>query len=445
MTMRSIAIISDHASPLADLGGVDSGGQNVYVKQVAGHLAARGYDVDVFTRRDDPGLPEMTQCSNGVRVVHVTAGPARYIRKEELLQHMQEFTENMLRFCTRKAYDIIHANFWMSGLVALNLKRLLRIPFVITFHALGRIRRLHQHDADQFPDDRFRIEDLIVEECDGIIAECPQDRADLIDLYNAAGSKICIVPCGFDPQELYPVKKHVARLMLGFPPEVPLVLQLGRIVPRKGIDTVISGFARFLRDCSRKACLAVVGGENRTPDPVRDPEIARLHELSCREGIAEQVLFPGRANRDEVKYYFSAADVFVTTPWYEPFGITPLEAMACGTPVVGAAVGGIKFTVKDGVTGRLVPPRDPDALAAALAEIVTPKGMLERMGRNAIERVNRLFTWEIVVRKLLGFYAKAARDRARPFSDHPRFTESVPKRLAPGSGEQKKENTICNR
>ena len=443
--MRSIAIISDHASPLADLGGVDSGGQNVYVKQVAGHLAARGYDVDVFTRRDDPGLPEITQCGYGVRVMHVAAGPARFIRKEELLQHMQEFTENMVRFCTRKVYDIIHANFWMSGLVAVNLKRLLHIPFVITFHALGRIRRLHQHDADQFPDDRFRIEDLIIEECDGIIAECPQDRADLIDFYKAAGSKICIVPCGFDPAELFPVKKQVARLMLGLPPDRPLVLQLGRIVPRKGIDTVISGFARFIRERSHNACLAVVGGETRTPDRTRDPEIRRLQDLAHSEGIADQVLFPGRASRDEVKYYFSAADVFVTTPWYEPFGITPLEAMACGTPVVGAAVGGIKFTVKDGVTGRLVPPRDPDAVAAALSGIFSPDGVLERMGKNAIERVHMLFTWEIVVRKLLGFYAKVARNASGPFANQFTFADAAPTRLAPGSGEQEKENSICNR
>jgi glycosyltransferase involved in cell wall biosynthesis len=414
------------------------------VKQVAGHLAARGYDVDVFTRRDDPGLPEVTSCGTGMRVVHVAAGPACSIRKEELLQHMEEFTENMLRFCTRKVYDIIHANFWMSGLVAVNLKRLLRIPFVITFHALGRIRRLHQHDADRFPDDRFRIEDLIIEESDGIIAECPQDREDLITFYKAAGSKICIVPCGFDPAELFPVRKSLARRRLGLPQDVPLVLQLGRIVPRKGIDTVISGFARFLRNRSSSACLAVVGGERRTPDPLRDPEIARLQDLSRKEGIGDQVLFPGRACRDDVKYYFSAADVFVTTPWYEPFGITPLEAMACGTPVVGAAVGGIPFTVKDGVTGRLVPPRDPDAVAGALAEILGPDGDLERMGRNAIERVHRLFTWEIVVQKLLGFYARAARSASMDFADRLDLAGTVSNGPGPGSGQQEKEKSTCN-
>lgn len=189
--MKSIALISEHASPLADPGGVDSGGQNVYVKQVASFLVEHGYDVDVFTRHDDEKLPHIIQCENGFRVVHVKAGPSRFIKKEELLQHMEEFTINMVKFCSQKSYDIIHANFWMSGLVAVSIKRLLNIPFVITFHALGRIGRMYLNQADKFPDERFAIEDMIIREADGIIAECQQDRADLVNFYKAQSMKIC--------------------------------------------------------------------------------------------------------------------------------------------------------------------------------------------------------------------------------------------------------------
>jgi D-inositol-3-phosphate glycosyltransferase len=405
--MKSIALISDHASPLADLGGVDSGGQNVYVKQVAAHLASRGYRVDVYTRRDHPDLPDVVECENGVRVCHISAGPPLFVKKEDLLQHMDEFAVNMMKCCTKNRYDIIHANFWMSGLVAVYIKRLLKIPFVITFHALGRIRRLYQHDADGFPDVRFGIEDLIIRECDGIIAECPQDRADMMSFYDAPAHKIAVIPCGFDSREIYPVEKTIARNVLGFRSDIPLVLQLGRLVPRKGIDTVILGFARLLKRNFFHATLAIVGGATKEPDPVKDPEMKRLQTIAHREGIGERVVFAGRATREEVKYYFSAADVFLTTPWYEPFGITPVESMACGTPVIGARVGGIQYTVKDRVTGLLIRPDDPRAVSEALFRLYSAPGLLDNMGRNAIERVNKLFTWEIVVSKIVSFYRKS--------------------------------------
>jgi len=181
---KRVAGISEHASPLCLLGGVDSGGQNVYVGQIARHLAAQGYDVDVFTRRDSERLPEIAEWASGIRIIHVPAGPPLFIRKEELLPHILEFTAYLRHFfeCQREAYDLVHANFWMSGLIACELKQALGLPFVITFHALGRVRRLHQGDADRFPDLRFEVEDRIVAEADRILAECPQDEEDLIRL-----------------------------------------------------------------------------------------------------------------------------------------------------------------------------------------------------------------------------------------------------------------------
>jgi D-inositol-3-phosphate glycosyltransferase len=404
--MRCIALISEHASPLAVPGSVDSGGQNVYVAQVAKYLAAAGHRVDVFTRRDCEDVPTVVEWAPGVRVIHVQAGPAVYVPKEQLFPYMGEFTDWMRQFLASEAlrYDILHANFWMSGMVAAELKRTLGIPFVITFHALGRVRRRYQGAADHFPDLRFAVEDRIIAEADAIIAECPQDKDDLTCLYRAEDAAIRIIPCGFDPSELAPVPKTLARRKLGFEADERIVLQLGRLVPRKGVDTVIRGVARLIKQHGYAARLVIVGGDTAEPDPTRTPEIGRLQTISADEGIADHVLFTGYRPRDVLRYWYSAADIFAVTPWYEPFGITPLEAMACGTPVVGADVGGIKYSVCNGETGFLVPPNDPEALAERLAYLYAHPTVLASLGRQAIRHVNTLFTWRQVTAALADLY-----------------------------------------
>jgi glycosyltransferase involved in cell wall biosynthesis len=401
---KRIAMISEHASPLAVLGGVDSGGQNIYVAHVSSHLAAAGDEVDVFTRRDRQDLPAVVELRPGVRIVHVPAGPPAFVRKEEMLPCMTSFTDFMLGVLQRERYDIAHANFWMSALVAADLKRAVGLPYVITFHALGRVRRLHQREADGFPLCRSAIEERAIAECDRVIAECPQDRDDLIRLYGTDPTRIAMVPCGFDPREFWPVPKPAARRRLGLAAEEPLVLQLGRLVPRKGIDTVIRALRLLRERHAIEARLLVVGGESEEPDPVRTPEIGRLQAIARDAGVADRVRFTGRVGRAGLKFYYSAADVFVSTPWYEPFGITPLEAMACGTPVIGSSVGGIKYTVRDGKTGFLVPPNDPEAVAARLALCLRSPGLLEQLGRAAVRRVARRFTWRRVAEALAAVY-----------------------------------------
>jgi len=405
MTKR-IALISEHASPLGTFGGADSGGQNVYVGQLAKHLAALGYEIDVFNRGDSYELPEIVEWCDRVRIIHVPAGPVKYVRKEDLLPYMQEFSAYVLAQCvhTPQTYDLIHANFWMSAMVAAEIKRKLGIPFVVTFHALGRVRRFYQGEADEFPDERFEIEDRIVAEADHIIAECQQDQEDLRSLYHADPGKISIIPCGFDPAEFWRVDQASARVMLGLLPEDLLILQLGRLVPRKGVDTVIRGTATLLKQHQITARLLIVGGESEEPDSCLTPEIGRLQAIASSLGIESWVTFVGRRHREVLKYYYSAADVFVTTPWYEPFGITPLEAMACGTPVIGSNVGGIKFTVKDGETGYLVPPNNPDAIAERIAYLYQNPESQARLGSFGVKRAKALFTWQQVTSNVAALY-----------------------------------------
>ena len=407
---RRIAMISEHASPLGSLGGADSGGQNVYVAQVARHLAQQGDRIEVFTRREDATIAETIECE-GFRVVHVPAGPAKQIRKEELLQYMPEFTRWMLRYCVNaERFDCIHANFWMSALVGADLQQALDIPLVVTFHALGKVRRQFQGAADGFPDERFAIEERVMREAVRIIPECPQDEEDQVRLYAADRRKMRIVPCGFDAAEFWPLDKAECRQALGLPSEEPIVLQLGRMVERKGIDNVIRAVAILKDQYHRRARLLVVGGESDDPDPIVTPEIGRLQRIAAENNVTDLVRFVGRRGRQMLRLFYNAADVFVTTPWYEPFGITPLEAMACGTPVIGSNVGGIKYTVSDGETGFLVPPRDPAALAGKLAMFLSQPSLCRTIGRQAIRRANNYFTWRKVSQAISRVYDEAIAD-----------------------------------
>jgi glycosyltransferase involved in cell wall biosynthesis len=398
-----IALISEHASPLATIGSVDAGGQNIYVANVARCLARAGHQVDVMTRRDSPDLPASVDVRPGMRVLHIPAGPATFVPKEQLLPHMPAFTEAASELVRNSVgYDVVHANFFMSGMVGLRLRERFGIPMVMTFHALGLVRREHQREADAFPAARIDIERRIVRHADRVIAECPQDEDDLMRLYRAKPWRVSTVPCGVDLEEFSPGSKAAARRELGVADDEFVVLQLGRMVPRKGIDNVVRAVARLPRE--RRVRLLVVGGEAAVPDEQRTPEIGRLRTLARECGIADRVTFTGHRQRAQLRACYRAADVFVTTPWYEPFGITPLEAMACATPVVGSAVGGIRHTVVDGVTGYLVPPRDPEALAERLAFLQANPVLAQALGRAGVRRVRSLFTWERVADELARVY-----------------------------------------
>ncbi|CAB3786930.1 glycosyltransferase family 4 protein [Paraburkholderia fynbosensis] len=404
-----IALVSEHASPLAIAGGVDSGGQNIYVANVARELVMMGHQVDVFTRRDRALLPLISDM-DGVRVIHVPAGPPKQLPKEQLLPFMDEFAAFLVEFFRRERepYEVIHANFFMSGLAALKVKAALGVPLVTTFHALGRVRRIHQGADDGFPDERFAIEDELVARSDVVVAECPQDQADLIEHYRADLSRIEIVPCGFDAAEFRPMDRAAAREALGWRQDEFTVLQLGRLVQRKGIDNVVRGVGVLKQAFGAFARLYVVGGNSNSPNELATPEIARLRSIARECGVADQTTFVGRRGRAQLRHFYSAADVFVTTPWYEPFGITPVEAMACGTPVIGADVGGIRYSVAHGQTGFLVPPRDPAALAARLDQLRRDPELARRMGEAGLARAHAQFTWRGVGDSLAQIYARAA-------------------------------------
>ncbi len=399
-----IAFLSEHASPLAILGGADAGGQNIYVGEISRNLGRSGFAVDVFTRRDNADVPEIVDWGTGVRVIHLLAGPAQLRPKDELWPYMPEFRDSLLRFMEHDEthYDLIHGNFWMSGWVATELRRRLSIPVVQIFHAMGKTKRRHQKKVDTSPGDRIRTEKDIIREVDRIIAQCPSERQELIEDYGANPDKIALIPSAVNTTIFKPVDPNVARRRIGLDINGKVVVYVGRMLPRKDIRNVIRALAILLNKyegseewSARALTLMIVGGESLEPDPVATPEIGELQKLAAELGVTEYVRFVGKRQPEELRNYYCAGDIVVTTPWYEPFGLTPLEAMACGRPVIGASVGGITFTIKEGETGFLVPPRDPEALALRIWQMFSQPELLTQMGLAARRRVEREFTWPI--------------------------------------------------
>ncbi len=406
-TRGHIAMISEHANPLALLGGEDAGGQNVYVYELSLGLAQLGYQVDVFCRRDSPRPPEVVRLAPRVQVVHVTAGPTRFIKKDGLWRHMPAFRQGCYSFMVRqrRAYDLIHSNFWMSGWVACELKARLGLPVVHIFHALGAIKRLEQGAADTSPAERLRVEQRIIRDVDCLIAQCPAEVDDLRRFYTPDVRNVCVVPSGVNIQRFRPVPMRSARARLGLSQHEQVIGYVGRLVPRKGIDTLLEAFAQCLeRPSSRPLRLMVVGGECRDPHQDPSPELARLRRLAEELGVAEKVWFVGKRQPDELALYYGAADVMVSIPWYEPFGLTPLEAQACGRPFIGSAVGGITYTVEDGATGLLVPPKDPVAVRKKLALLLEDEDLRRRLSRAGRRRVEREFTWARVAERTASLY-----------------------------------------
>lgn len=403
---RRIAFLSEHASPLALLGSTDAGGQNVYVDEVSRGLAALGYAVDVFTRRDAADLPTVVQWATGVRVVHLAAGPAEFLPKDELWPLMPVFRDALLQFmrAERIRYDLIHGNFWMSGWVAAELRRRLDLPVVQIFHALGKIKQQHQGAADTSPDERIAVELAIMAEVDQIVAQCPHEIDELTGEYAADPARITLIPSAVDTVRYRPIARDEARRRLGLDPDAFIVTYVGRMLPRKDPRNIVRAVALLAEQTDRPVKLMLVGGETAEPDPLLTPELGALQQLAAELGIADRVISYGKRQPDVLHEYYSAGDVAVTTPWYEPFGLTPLEGMACGRPVVGSAVGGLTFTIQDGQTGLLVPPRDPAALAAALRRLLEQPALATQMGHAARARVEREFTWGIVAERTAALY-----------------------------------------
>ncbi|OIJ27416.1 glycosyltransferase [Nocardioides luteus] len=400
-----VALVSEHANPLAALGGEDAGGQNVHVAALAAGLADDGHEVTVYTRRDDLSTPARVR-TDGYVVEHVPAGPPAEVAKDDLLPYIPELARRLQEAWLLEPPDLVHTHFWMSGLASLAGVRELGVPLVQSFHALGSVKRRQQGSADTSPPERIGHERRLCVEADTVIATCTDEVRELRRLGLPDG-RATVIPCGVDTDRFRPGPGVLAdRLRL---------LVLGRMVPRKGIGNVIEALGRLVHDEGLDVELVIAGGPARR-DLDSDPEAMRLREIAAHHRVADRTIFLGSADRDDVPGLIRSSDAVVSVPWYEPFGIVPLEAMACGRPVVGTAVGGLLDTVVPGVTGDLVTPRRPDELARVLATLLRDPERRRRYGDAGRRRAVERYDWRHVLAATEDLYERVTRTARSPRS-----------------------------
>lgn len=403
-------MISYHTCPLAVLGGKDTGGMNVYVREVTRFLGRVGVHVDVFTRSQDEHVPHVLHdLGYGNRVVHIPAGPEVPLPKKELAAHLPEFAAGIRRFAAEKGihYDLIHSHYWMSGIAAETLKAEWQVPVVHMFHTLGLMKnRIARSPSEMEGEYRTNGERRVLQVADRIIAATLAEQSQLQFLYNADVSKVTVIPPGVDTSHFYPIPKEEARESIGIPGADRMLLFVGRIEPLKGLETLIRALALMRAEgvqCQVPHYLAVVGGDPGASGENLSTEMARLQELRREQGMDELVLFLGKRAQDSLPYYYSAADVLIMPSHYESFGMVALEGMACGTPVVASQVGGLAFLVQDGVTGFVVPDGDPRALSERLTRLLTEPDLRQKLGEQAAEYA-RQYAWENIVDRLRAVY-----------------------------------------
>ncbi len=405
-----IAMLSYHTCPLATLGGKDTGGMNVYVRDLTIQLGNMGVQVDVFTRSQDEHVPHVLHdLGYGNRVVHIQAGPEVPMQKEELLSYIPDFVRGIIGFSESKGihYDLIHSHYWMSGIAAIELKKSWNIPFIHMFHTLGVMKQRVAKEPDEAEGDyRVQGEKEVLNQASTIIAATQAEVAQLQWLYQAVMQKIVVIPPGVDLRHFYPIPVDEAKEFINIPVCNRMLLFVGRIEPLKGLENLIKAIAIMkaqIQEESPQFCLEVIGGDpDLTPQTI-DSEMARLQLLRQQYNLQDFVIFLGQRDQDTLPYYYSAANAVVVPSHYESFGMVALEAMACGIPVVASQVGGLAFLVQDCVTGFTVPVDDPDALADRLLKLLYDEELRDKLGRQAAAFAKQ-YGWERIAKQIIELY-----------------------------------------
>jgi D-inositol-3-phosphate glycosyltransferase len=411
MTER-IAMLSVHTCPLAALGGKETGGMNVYVRELSRELGRRGIYVDVFTRSQNPAVPRVSDAlgQNG-RTIHLPAGPEEPYDKNLVFDHLPEFVEGVKDFAQQEgiAYDLIHSHYWLSGWVARELRESWGSPVFQMFHTLGRMKNIvAQSEEEMEMARRIEVETEIMAFVDRIVAATAMEKVQMTRLYGADPARIVVIPCGVDLTLFRPIPMDEARQQLDICERKYMVLFVGRIERLKGIDTLLEAMAIVVQDFpnwKEEICVCIVGGDTSEDSAMVDKEMQRLQDLRAALGIADLVTFLGAQAQDTLPDHYSAADVVVMPSHYESFGMVALEAMACGTPVIASQVGGLSFTVLDGVTGFLVPGRDPSALAEKITLLLKNKALRNKLGAQGIEWAQQ-HSWPRIADQFISLYSE---------------------------------------
>lgn len=404
----NVAMISYHTCPLAILGGKNTGGMNVYVRELTRHLGIQNVHVDVFTRSENEHVPHVLHdLGFGNRVVHIPAGPEYTLSKKDLVQYLDEFSKGILDFSQTKGiqYDLIHSHYWMSGLSGIQIKKELDIPMIHMFHTLGLVKQLIAR-TDEEREGQYRLDGEleVIQGSDVIIGATESEKTQLIDMYQCPQNKIVIIPPGVDTSHFYPIPKDEAKEVIGIPKDDRMILFVGRIEPLKGIDTLIRSMALLKMECGKcPHYLVIIGGDTETSPEQESSELNKLRKLCFDLELDEVIIFLGKKGQDTLPYYYSATDVLVMPSHYESFGMVALEAMACGTPVIGSDVGGLSYLIHDGINGFLVPSQDPSALAEKLTNLLSDEQLQKTISHNAVEYANQ-YEWNVITDRVGSVY-----------------------------------------
>jgi D-inositol-3-phosphate glycosyltransferase len=389
-----IAIVADHSDPCAVIGGIDAGGQNVHVAALAKGIAAKGHEVAVFTRGSGRRVTQV-RVEDGYSVWYLPAGPSGPLEKDSLWVYMEEFRENLQRCFLEIKPQLVHAHFWMSAWAAEQLCIAMEIPLVITFHALGSVKRRHQGALDSSPAERIEVEARLIRSADLILATSSDEVSELVSL-GGNDSSMIVIPCGVDVNQFSPASD--AHGATAAPSGFTGIVSVGRLVRRKGFDIAIRAVAGI-----PDAELTIVGGPPSASFD-GDAEVLRLREVARVVQAEGRVRLLGPISRARLPEVLRAACVVVCSPAYEPFGMVALEAMACGVPVVATAVGGLKESVLDGKTGILVEPNDPISLRKGIQRLLRDPDLRLRLGQQGRTRAETRYSWTVVVERTIGAY-----------------------------------------
>lgn len=396
---RRVAHLTMHTSPLVQPGVGDAGGMNVYVDQLGRSMAAAGIAVDVFTRRDNPSLPDSVTVLPGYTVHHIDAGPARDLPTVRLAPHVRQFADGVLaRLANLPTVDVVHTHYWLSGWAGLIVKHRLGIPMANSFHTLGRVKNLTRR-GDEPPESLLRIaaELEVIQGSDCVVASTPIEADDLLAHYGANPGALCVSPPGVDHNRFYPGSREEARQALGLEPG-PLIAFVGRVQSLKGADVALAAFERVVGS-HPDATLLVVGGPS---GPHGERELKLLKTRAAQLG--GRVVFMPPAPHPILADVYRAADVVHVPSRSESFGLVAVEAQACGTPVVATRVGGLSFCIDDGTTGLLVDGWDPADHADAILAILDDPAGAEVMGKAGSVWTER-YSWDNTVNRFLELYS----------------------------------------
>ena len=405
--MYRVAMISVHSCPLAALGGKETGGMNVYVRELSRELAKKGLCIDIFTRSQNSSIPKIVHFLKNIRIIYLQAGPSTPCNKNKVWFHLPEFLHAIQQFSYERnvRYDLIHSHYWLSGWIGAKLSDIHNLPHLHMFHTLGYLKNKATKSLGIYESPtRLEVEAQLVDIVDHIVVASQKEKDTIRTTYETPSEKISVIPCGVDTELFRPLNYSQSKVHLGLP-DKKFILFVGRIDPVKGIDTLLKAMniVRTKLGSMYAPHLLVIGGDENSSDRMEASEMRKLKRLTAVLGLKNAVTFLGAQKQDTLPFFYSVAEMCVLPSRYESFGMVALEAMSCGTPVIASKVGGLISVIQDRSTGFLVPEDNEIVLAEKMLSLMKDPTLKDTMGNRTRAKAQE-FRWEEIAHQMITLY-----------------------------------------